>query len=287
MIRADYHVHSSHSGDSTEKIENYIQATIKNNIDTLCFTDHMDLDYPVTPPGHEDEACDFTLDIAPYLEEVMHWQKAIDEGSFHFTHPVSLTSLHLKHGIELGMQPQVASQNAKIVRENSFDFVIGSVHVFDNSDPYYPEFWDGKKDSEVYRRYFESIYENICAFNDFDVLGHIDYLFRYGKEKDLSFRYIDYADELDSILRKLIETGKGIEINTGGLRSGLRFPNPNPEILKRYKELGGEIITVGSDAHVVDHLAWNFDVAESILKECGFKYYAMFNKRTPIFDKLL
>lgn len=287
MIRADYHVHSSHSGDSSESILNHITEAIKHNLQYLCFTDHMDLDYPVTPPGHEDEACDFTLDIESYHREIIKYQNSNKSSILDQAIAADVSSVpEIMYGIELGLQPQVANDNKKIATSNKFDFIIGSIHVFDSQDPYYPEFWIDKKDSEIYRRYFESMYENICIFDDFDVLGHIDYLFRYGKEKDLSFKYVDYADELDSILRKIIESGKGIEINTGGLRSGLKFPNPNPEILNRYKELGGEIITVGSDAHIREHLAWNFDAAEAILKNCGFEYYTVFKDRKPTFLKL-
>ena len=80
--------------------------------------------------------------------------------------------------------------------------------------------------------------------------------------------------------------GNGIEINTGGLRSGLKFPNPNPHILRRYRELNGEIITIGSDAHSGKNIADSFAVAEDILTECGFKYYTVFKDRTASFIKL-
>lgn len=281
MIRADYHVHSSHSGDSTEKIDAHIRAALKNNLNYICFTDHMDLDYPETPAGHEDEACDFTLDVSTYHADVIKYQKMLLEGRFDSS--LDYDSFNLMYGIEIGLQPQVATANSEIIKSNNFDFVIGSVHIFDASDPYYPEFWINRQDSDIYGRYFESIYENICLFDDYDVVGHIDYIFRYGHEKDLNFKYKDFSDELDSILKKVIESGKGIEINTGGLRAGLKHPNPNPDILKRYKELGGEIITIGSDAHVKEHVSLNFDIAESTLKECGFKYYTVFKNRKPEF----
>jgi len=96
-----------------------------------------------------------------------------------------------------------------------------------------------------------------------------------------------YAQEIDEILKKVIAMGKGIELNTAGWKYGLAFCHPHPEILCRYKELGGEIITVGSDAHKPEHVAYDFQKAADVLKACGFKYYTEFQDRKPIFKQLL
>ena len=116
--------------------------------------------------------------------------------------------------------------------------------------------------------------------------GHLDYVVRYGPNKDADYSYAKYADLLDSILETLIEKGKGLELNTGGLRSGLRDVNPCAEVLKRYRELGGEILTVGSDSHSDSHISFEFEKACELLKECGFRYYTVFEKRSPEFRRL-
>ena len=95
-----------------------------------------------------------------------------------------------------------------------------------------------------------------------------------------------YSDVIDEILRLLIEKGKGIEINTGGFKYGLGHPNPCEEILARYRELGGEIITIGADAHKPEHVAFDFAKVPSILKDSGFDYFTVFRERKPEFVKI-
>ena len=116
--------------------------------------------------------------------------------------------------------------------------------------------------------------------------GHLDYVVRYGPNRDQNYSYDKYKDILDQVLELLIEKEKGIELNTGGLRSGLREANPCMDILKRYRQLGGEIVTVGSDAHQREDIASHFDRAREMLLDCGFTHYAVFEKRYPEFKRL-
>ena len=167
-----------------------------------------------------------------------------------------------------------------------FDFVIGSSHVVHGKDPYYFSFFDGKTEQEAYTEYFVSILENLDAFTDFDVYGHIDYVVRYGPNRNADYTYAKYADVLDEILKKLISLGRGIEINTGGFKYGLGHPNPSEEILSHYHELGGEILTIGADAHQPEHVAYDFKKVRDLLKACGFSYYTVFRNRKPEFYKL-
>ena len=134
--------------------------------------------------------------------------------------------------------------------------------------------------------YFESILENISAYDGFDVYGHIDYVVRYGPNKNREYSYGRYKDILDEILKKLISMGKGIELNTGGYHYGLGEPNPCTAVIRRYRELGGEIITIGADAHTPDKIACAFDKAASVLEACGFRYYTIFKDRKPEFISL-
>ena len=87
------------------------------------------------------------------------------------------------------------------------------------------------------------------------MLGHIDYVVRYGRKRAEEYSYDEFADEIDAVLKKVLQMGKGIELNTGGFKYGLGFCNPHPDIIRRYRELGGEIITVGADAHCPEHVA--------------------------------
>lgn len=116
------------------------------------------------------------------------------------------------------------------------------------------------------------------------MLGHLDYVVRYGKNQAESYAWYQYADCIDEILKHLIYNGKGLELNTAGLKYGLGFAHPYPEILRRYKELGGEIITIGSDAHRPEHIAYDFAKAKEILKRFGFKYYSQFTGRKVMFE---
>ena len=117
----------------------------------------------------------------------------------------------------------------------------------------------------------------------FRVCGHIDYVVRYGPNRNLYYTYEKYRDILDEILRVLVQKGIGLECNTAGFKYGLGHPNPTEKILSRYRELGGEILTLGSDAHAPEHIAYDFERAGALLKECGFHYYTVFRNRKPEF----
>ena len=154
-------------------------------------------------------------------------------------------------------------------------------------DPYYPEYFADKTDEEGYITYFKSIYDNINKFQNFDCLGHIDYIVRYGKSKDTDYSYPKYAEYIDPILKFLVEHEKGLEINTAGIRKGLKNVHPLPDILKRYRELGGELVTIGSDAHDTSAIASDYDKAMEALEYAGFKYYCMYMNRIAEFKKIV
>lgn len=263
----DTHMHTHFSGDSEADTYEMVRASIKSGVDGICFTDHLDIDYPKAPDK-------FSIEFPAYFKE-MHTVQARFLNEF----PVQI-------GLELGLQPHLKDKLPKIIRDYPFDFVIGSSHLVHHIDPYYPEYYLGKTEDEAYREYFESILENLAVFDCFDVYGHIDYVVRYGPNKNRYYTYDKFSDVLDEILHTLIQKGKGIEINTGGYRAGLGHPNPAECVLRRYRELGGEIITIGSDAHEPDQTAYGFQKVPELLKEAGFEYYTVFKKRKPEFYKL-
>ena len=270
-IQSDCHLHTSHSGDSKTPMEEMILLGISKGLTIMCFTEHNDFEFPITDLDPEGK---FECNADIYFKEFRDIQKKYADR------------IRLLFGIELGLQPSVISRNKTYVEAHGFDFVIGSSHLCNGIDPSCPEFYKGRNEEEAYREYFESIVENILSFSDFDVYGHLDYVVRYGPNADRKYSYEKYGDILDRILRLLVEKGKGIEINTGGLKRGMRDLHPCMDIIRRYKSLGGEIITVGSDAHIPQNIAAHFDRAEAVLKECGFKYYTVFEQRNPIFKKI-
>ena len=128
--------------------------------------------------------------------------------------------------------------------------------------------------------------KNINTIDKFCVYGHIDFISRYGIYKDNSLKYRDYSDLIDEVLKTLINKNKGIEINTSGYRYKLNQTYPQYDILKRYKELGGEIITIGSDAHTPDYVGDHFEVAYEMLVKSGFKYITRFKNLKPSFTAI-
>lgn len=268
---SDYHLHSKYSSDSTELPINIISAGIERNMKSLCFTDHMDYDYPI---NKNEPSLTFNLNINEYAQEL---ESLRDDFS---------SKIDINIGIELGMQPHISIQNKKIINSYPFDFVIASTHIIDKQDPYYSAFWAEKDVFQSLHMYFEDILTSISTFDNFDVYGHLDYIIRYIPDKSFIFNYNDHKDIIDEILYKLISMRKGIEINSAGYRYNLGSPNPCIDIIKRYRQLGGKIITVGSDAHNSKDIGSNFEVIRHILMECGFDYYNTFKKREAIFHKL-
>lgn len=270
-ITADFHLHSSFSGDSDASMEEMIIKGIERGLTQMCFTEHMDYDYP---PSEELGADAFILNSDSYLYDLLKYREQYSD------------KIDVRFGLELGLQPHLFGQNSRIVREHDWDFIIGSSHVVNGRDPYYPAFYEGRTETAAFTEYFESILANIKKFTNFDVYGHLDYIVRYSPHKEENYHPCDYQDLIDEILKRLIENEKGIELNTAGFRKGLSEPNPCTDIIKRYKELGGEIITIGSDAHVVADVATGLDQATEILTACGFKYYTVFQYRVPEFKRL-
>ncbi len=263
----DTHLHTSYSGDSSADPEDMVKRAMSLGLGGICVTDHLDLDFPAGD------------DFAPLnLGEYVRGIPALKE-KYSGVFPV-------RFGVELGLMPHLAQIHADILAAHDFDFVIGSSHAVHGRDPYYPEFFEGQSEEESYMEYFWSIPENIRAFDGFDVYGHIDYIVRYGPNQNKYYSYEKYGDIIDEILRMLIERGKGIELNTAGFKYGLGHPNPTEDVIRRYRELGGEIITVGSDAHAPEQVGLKFTQATSILEECGFAYYTVFRDRKPEFIKL-
>lgn len=266
-MKADFHMHTRFSTDAQSEPEDMVKEAIRLGLETICFTDHQDKDFP-------GDKILFALDPDAYFKEMRALQEKYKD------------QLDIRIGIEMGLQPHLGQYTHDFVNSYPFDFVIGSVHLVDGKDPYDGALFAHQTDEAAYRQAFEETLENIRQNQDFDVLGHLDYVVRYGKHQERDYEYARYADLIDRILKYLIENGKGIELNTAGLKYGLPFAHPIPDVLKRYRELGGEILTVGADGHKPEHIAYDFWKVDDLLRSCGFKYYTEYKGRKPVFKQL-
>lgn len=262
----DYHFHTEFSGDSHTPIREYIDQAVRLGMKSICVTDHHDYDV--------DSAIDFTLDADHYIESMASLKEEFKNR------------IELRIGIELGLQPHLKEYFEGLLNSHPFDFVIGSTHFINRKDPAYPVFFEGRDEEKAYHEYFQATLDNVKNLDTYDVAGHIDYIVRYGPNKNNFYSYEKYQDILDDILGTIIEHGKGIECNTAGLRKGLGQLHPCVPVLKRFRELGGEIITIGSDAHISEDLGADFQTARKLLLQCGFSYYTEFDHRNPEFIPL-
>lgn len=263
---ADFHIHTYFSGDSEEMPENIIDAAIRQGMKNICFTDHQDFDYQYYGVCFELEDGRRFKELSALKEK---YSGKIDVGI----------------GVELGLEPHLSDKTEEFAKRYPYDFIIGSAHLVNGVDPYYPSYFENGSKAG-FLLYFKTILEVLDVCRDFDVFGHLDYVVRYAPDGSSQYSYSEFSDVIDEILKKLIHMGKGIEINTGGLRSKIKNTNPCPEIVKRYRELGGEIITIGSDAHQASDLGYAFERAKEILEDAGFSYYTIFSGRKPQFIKL-
>ena len=278
MIQADMHMHTWFSTDSEACPCDMADEAVRKGLKTICFTDHFDKDD--LEWGEEG-----IFDVDAYFVEM---QKLQEEYA---------GKLNIRIGIELGLRTYLKDYYEELTKKYPFDFVIGSVHnvtykkdVEGNilyTDPAAEKLFKDRTDKEAYRLMMETTLENVRTSDCFQTLGHLDYVVRYGKSREKEYSYTDYADIIDEILKLLIEKEKGLEVNSAGLKYGLPFAHPHPDVLKRYRELGGEIITIGADAHKPEHIAYDFGKVEELLKACGFKYYTEFSKQKPVFKQLI
>ena len=278
MIQADMHMHTWFSTDSEACPRDLADEAVRKGLKTICFTDHFDKDD--LEWGEEG-----IFDVDAYFVEM---QKLQEEYA---------GKLNIRIGIELGLRTYLKDYYEELTKKYPFDFVIGSVHNVPYkkdaegnilyTDPAAEKLFTDRTDKEAYRLMMETTLENVRTSDCFQTLGHLDYVVRYGKSREKEYSYTDYADIIDEILKLLIEKEKGLEVNSAGLKYGLPFAHPHPDVLKRYRELGGEIITIGADAHKPEHIAYDFAKAEEILKSCGFKYYTEFFEQKPVFKQLI
>lgn len=260
--RADYHVHTYYSDDSECPMEDMVHKALQLKLDEIAFTEHVD--YGVKT--------DLNCDYEAYFEEV---RKLSEKYA---------GQISIKCGIEFGVQIQTINQFQQDCEKYPFDFIILSNHQIDNKEFWNYAYQEGKKQQEYQEDYYKAIYDVMKEFKSYSVLGHLDMIKRYDKMGDFPDEKI--MEYVDPILRLAIEDGKGIEINTSSFKYGLNDLMPSRRILKRYFELGGTIITLGSDTHETEHLADHIDEVKEELKSMGYRTFCTFEKMKPIYHEL-
>lgn len=261
----DYHMHSNFSNDSIASMEDMINKSIELGVREICFTDHMDFDVD-TDYGP-------IIDLNSYFNKLELLKNKYKD------------KIIIKKGLELGLQKQIVNQCSDVVKSNLFDFIICSIHSIEKKDLYFGHFFKDKTQHEAYEKYYNELYTVVKNYKDYSVLGHLDLIKRYGDYDKLLDDKL-FSDIIETILKQVIYDGKGIELNTSCYRYNLPDLTPSRYILNMYKELGGEIITTGSDSHTPSQIAFKFDYIYSYLKEIGFKYVCSFDKMNPQFIKI-
>ncbi len=272
----DYHIHSQYSGDipagKGSTVNELCEAAIQKGFREIAITDHCDIDgvyYGAFPK----------LDIAGVYRDIVK-ARAQYAGR-----------LNILFGIEIGQAWHMPKEAKFLIDRFEFDYVIGSVHsvrgILDFADLKMREMSDGEL-LALWEKYIGEMKE-LLDWGYFSTLAHITYPYRYlkfaGRESliDLEKKGRAYFED---ILKKAIEKGVSLEVNTSGLRQGLGQTLPNTDLIKFYKELGGEMITIGSDAHHARNLGADIRETAELLKSLGFQYITRYQDRKPYMQKI-
>lgn len=273
----DYHTHTVFSDDSNYPMEECVKDAISLRIKEICFTDHVDygVKYDLKDLKPEEvEGKVLNVDFEKYFPEIER-VKELYKGN-----------ISIKTGLEFGVQKQTIPQYEELFKKYPFDFIIMSVHEIDNKELWNHSFQDGKTEAEYYSLYFENIYYLVQNFHNYSVLGHLDLLKRYD-EKDGYNPFVENKEIITKILKYIIADGKGIELNTSTKKYHLDDLMPSRDILRLYLELGGEILTIGSDSHCKKDLTnSHIEELKQELREIGFKKFCTFEKMQPTFHEL-
>ena len=258
-MRMDYHLHSAFSGDGHSTVEEICAAARARGLTHIAFTDHHDL--------AKDK---YRLkDVGVYLSEVGRCRALFPE-------------LDVACGIEMDYRAETWAEMKKIPERDGLDFALLSLHYVGGVDPYKPEYFENRSQREGYALYLERLCEMITATEGPWVLGHITYVSKFARFDDPALLYEEYREELDGLLRLAVSKGYGLEVNTSGMRNRAGLL-PDVGALRRFRELGGEIVTVGSDAHGADFVGQKVAEAAEAVKAAGFKYLAAYKGLKPRF----
>lgn len=283
-MKADYHVHTEFSDDSDYKMEEVVKDAIALGLKEICFTDHVDygikndwddkgnIRYRKGIPGEPENMPMLNVNYPLYYKTYQELKSKYQD------------QISLKLGMEFGMQKHTIERYEKLFTKYPFDFIILSVHEIEDKEFWNQDFQKGKSQKEYNERYYEELLYLVENYHNYSILGHMDLITRYDKAGIYPFE--NSRPLLTKILKTVISDGKGIEVNTSSHRYGLSDLTPSREILKLYRELGGTIITIGSDSHLKKHLGAYIEETKEDLKSLGFEYFCTFDKMKPIYHQL-
>ena len=271
MFLSDYHSHTIFSSDAKNTMEEMALAAYNKGFSILCFTDHAD-------DCMQEADLSFTPD--KYIEKHGIYDEYLK------VRDTLKDKLTLRFGMELSAANQNPEMAKKLINLYPFDFIIGSVHnLTGTNDFYFLSYTDESECHSLMDRYLDEHIEMIKT-GGFDVIGHIGYPMKYMARNHIKLDIKDHWDKVKTLLTCAIEKGIGIEVNSSGLRDAISTTIPGYDIIKLYHDLGGEIITTGSDSHTSDVVGYGIYEATELIKEAGFKYVTVFNQRKSEFIKI-
>ena len=261
-MRADYHIHTNFSVDSKLEMEEIILRSIEIGLDEICFTDHVDYDVKNHLVDKQE------VDYPEFIKEYNRLSELYSD------------KISIKLGLEFGVQLHTMHRYVADMKKYDFDFILLSCHQIDNKELWLNHYQEDKTQVEYNRGYYEYLYQLVDQFDDFSVLGHLDVIKRYDQNGVLDDEFV--IDIIERILKRVIEKGKGIEVNTSSYRYNLPDLTPSRRILKMYYDLGGRILTMGSDTHRIQQLKDHFEEIIVQLKDIGFSKLYRFDKMKAI-----
>ena len=273
MYTADYHTHSHASPDGHVSIAELAEAAVAAGLDELCITDHAE--------------CHGFFDRGNLPDDVLYFYQARVDAEFPETRERFDGRLRLLYGVEIAQGHEAPAVYDDLIHRN-YDFVINSLHnLRGETDFYYmKDFRSAAYCRTLLDRYVGELYET-AALGGFDVIGHIGYPLRYMRyQAGFDVSLDAYRAELAEIFRLLVSKGCGIELNVSGLRDGGQVTFPTLAELKLYRECGGEIVTIGSDAHYPRYVGVGVEQGQALLREAGFRFITAYDKRVPRFVAL-
>ena len=288
-MRADYHLHCEFSDDSRETMDKQIERAIELKLDEICFTDHVD--YGIKKDWDEgdivwrggDGVGTSVTDMDPCANvNYPEYFSKIDRMRETYKGKIVI-----KKGLEFGIQTVTLDkfENLYAKYRDQLDFVLLSMHQVDNLEFWTQDFQRNRTQKEYNEKYYQEIYDVMKAFKNYSVLAHLDLLVRYDPAGRYPFENV--KDMVAEILKLAIKDGKGIELNTSSWHYGLDDIQPSRDIWRLYKDLGGKILTIGSDAHNTKFLADHLEDGMAILRdELGFTEFCTFDHMTPVFHAL-
>ena len=269
MYLADYHTHSRISPDARSSMAEMARAAVAAGLDELCFTDHLE------PVNWYTQVPRDPFEWDALQEEFRQAREELGDR------------IRLRLGVELGDAPRDFAHTERLMADApELDFIIGSEHMLSEKYGYMDlSQFDPADEAEAREGIADYLHQVrlMAGWGKFNVLGHLTLPLRYLNEnRGFHLTFDGFEDEVEDILRTLLENGCGIEVNTNRGNE----PLPSEKWLRMYRRLGGEIITLGTDAHTTEFVGRAIRERQELLRECGFRRFCTFEKQKPIWHEL-